>query len=79
MFILAVTILTARSYARTGSRKVLMVTMAFALFLVKAVIISYGLMQEDVAWEDLVLTSLVLDALVAFLLFAAIVTTKGGK
>ena len=79
MFILAVTFLTARSYGRTRSRKVLIVTIAFALFLVKAVIISYGLMQEDVEWEDLVLASLVLDALVALLLFAAIVTTKGGK
>ena len=79
VFILAVTILTARSYTKTKSRKVLIVTCAFALFFVKAVLMSYGLMQEDVAWEDLVLTALVLDALVALLLFAAIVTTKGGK
>jgi len=78
VFMLAVTVLSARSYARTRSRKVLIVTVAFAVFLLKAAVLSYGLMQEEVDWEDLMLVALVLDALVAVLLFAAIVSRKGG-
>ncbi len=77
VFMLAVTVLSARSYARTRSRKVLIVTAAFAVFFVKAAVLSYGLMQEEVDWENLVLVALVLDALVAVLLFAAIVSRKG--
>ena len=75
---LAVTILSARSYSRSGSRKVLIVTIAFALFTLKGALISYGLMQEEVAWEELLLLALVMDALVAILLFMAVIARKGG-
>ena len=73
VFMLAVTALSARSYARTGSRKVLIVTAAFAVFFVKGAILSYGLMREEVDWEGLMLLALVLDAVVAILLFVAII------
>ena len=79
MFMLAVTVLSARSYMRSGSTKVLIVTFAFAVFLVKGVIISYGLMQEEVAWEDLLLWALMMDAVVAILLFAAVIARKGDR
>ncbi len=78
VFMLAVTILSARSYRRSGSRKVLIVTIAFALFTLKGALISYGLMQEEVAWEELLLVALVMDALVAILLFMAVIARKGG-
>ena len=77
VFTLAVTVLSARSYRRTGSRKVLIVTVAFAVFFVKGLVVSYGLMMEEVRWEDLVLLSLLLDALVAILLFVAVIAKKG--
>ncbi len=77
VFMLAVTILSARSYARTGSRKVLIVTCAFAVFFVKGALLSYGLMQEEVDWEGLILWALVLDAGVAILLFVAIIAKRG--
>jgi len=79
VFMLAVTILSARSYARTKSKKVLIVTAAFAVFFVKGAILSYGLMLEEVDWEDLMLIALIMDALVAILLFVAIIARKGGE
>ena len=78
VFMLAVTVLSASSYRRSGSRKVLIVTIAFALFTLKGALISYGLMQEEVAWEELLLVALVMDALVAILLFMAVIARKGG-
>ncbi len=78
VFMLAVTVLSASSYRRSGSRKVLIVTIAFALFTLKGALISYGLMQEEVAWEELLLVALVMDALVAILLFVAVIARKGG-
>ncbi len=77
VFMLAVTVLSARSYARTRSRKVLVVTAAFAVFMVKGAVLSYGLMQEEVDWEGLMLLALVMDAVVAILLFVAIIARKG--
>jgi hypothetical protein len=79
IFMLTVTILSARAYRRSGSRKVLIVTIAFGLFTLKGVLISYGLMQEEVAWEELLLMALVMDALVAILLFVAVIARKGGE
>lgn len=79
VFMLAVTILSARSYSRSGSRKVLIVTAAFAVFLVKGALLSYGFMQEEVDWEQLMLLALVMDALVAILLFVAIIARKGDQ
>ena len=79
VFMLAVTILSARSYTRSGSRKVLIVTVAFTVFFVKGAILSYGLMLEDVDWEQLMLLALVMDALVAILLFVAVIARKGDK
>ena len=77
VFMLAVTVLSAMSYSRTGSRKVLIVTAAFGAFFVKGAILSYGLMQEEVDWEGLMLLALLLDAIVAILLFVAIIARKG--
>jgi heme/copper-type cytochrome/quinol oxidase subunit 3 len=76
VFTLAITMLSARSYTRSGSRKVLIVTCAFGLLFLKGVILSYGLLQEEVAWESLLLMALVLDAVVAIVLFVAIVVRK---
>ena len=76
VFMLAVSILSARSYTRSGSRKVLIVTAAFAVFFIKGAMLSYGLMQEDIGWEQLMLLTLVMDALVAILLFVAIIARK---
>jgi hypothetical protein len=77
VFMLAVTALSARSYTRTGSRKVLIVTAAFAVFFVKGAFLSYGLMQEDVNWEWLMLVALLMDAAIAILLFIAIIARPG--
>ena len=77
VFMLAVTVLSARSYARTRSRKVLVVTAAFAVFMVKGAVLSYGLMQEEVDWEGLMLLALAMDAVVAILLFVSIIARKG--
>ena len=79
VFMLAVTILSARSYTRTKSKKVLIVTAAFGVFFVKGAILSYGLMQEEVDWEGLMLLTLLMDALVAVLLFIAIIARKTGE
>ncbi len=79
VFMLAVTVLSAMSYSRSGSRKVLIVTAAFAVFFVKGALLSYGLMQEDVDWEWLMLLALVLDAVIAVLLFVAIIARKVDK
>lgn len=79
VFMLAVTVLSAMSYSRSGSRKVLIVTAAFAVFFVKGAMLSYGLMQEEVDWEWLMLLALVLDAAIAVLLFIAIIARKVDK
>jgi hypothetical protein len=79
VFMLAVTVLSAMSYSRSGSRKVLIVTAAFAVFFVKGALLSFGLMQEDVDWEWLMLLALVLDAVIAVLLFVAIIARKVDK
>ena len=78
VFMLAVTVLSGRSYMRSRSRKVLIVTVAFALFFMKGALLSYGLMQEEVAWEDLLLMALLMDSIVAILLFMAIFARKEG-
>ena len=79
VFMIAVTVLSAGSYRRTGSRKVLLVTVAFGLLAVKGGLLSYGLMQEEVSWEELLLLALVMDAFVAIILFVAIIARKGGE
>jgi hypothetical protein len=76
VFTLAVTVISARSYLRTQSVKVLIVTTAFAMFFVKGVVISLALLREEVDWEALTLASLILDAIVAILLFIALVARK---
>lgn len=77
VFTLAVTVISARSYIRTQSVKVLIVTTAFAMFFVKGVVVSLVLMREDVDWEALMMASLILDTIVAVLLFVALVARKG--
>lgn len=77
VFTFAVTVISARSYLRTQSVKVLIVTTAFAMFFVKGVVVSLALMREEVDWEALTLASLILDTIVAVLLFVALVARKG--
>jgi hypothetical protein len=76
IFMLAVVAISARSYLRTGNRKVLIVTCAFGLFFLKGVVLSLGFMQEDVNWEGLTLISLTIDAIAAILLFLALIVRK---
>ena len=78
VFALAVTVISAGSYRRSGSRKVLIITAAFAVFFLKGVVLSAGLMRPDVPWELLILVSIALDAVVAIMLFVAVIA-KGSK
>ena len=77
VFSLAVMAISAVSYRRSGSRKVLLVSVAFAIIFVKGLILSVGLLQEDVEWESLLLASTVMDAATVTLLFVALVLKRG--
>ena len=77
IFTLAVAAISAASYRRSGSRKVLLVSVAFGLLFLKGLVFSAGLLREDVDWETLVLASVLVDAAVASLLFAALVLRRG--
>jgi hypothetical protein len=76
IFALAITVISAFSYRRSGNRKLLIVTMGFGLFFVKGVILSIGILQEKVDWEMLILYSSILDLFVIVLFFAAIILRK---
>jgi hypothetical protein len=76
VFSLAITVISAFAYRKTGSRKVLLVTIAFAMFFIKGVFYSIALMQANVDWDLVIISSLVLDFMILILLFIAIVVRK---
>lgn len=76
IFALAIMLISAFSYKRSGSRKVLIVTAGFGLFFVKGVILSVGILQEDPDWAMLILYSAILDLLVILLFFTAIIVRR---
>jgi len=73
VFSLAITTISALAHRRTGSRKILVVTAAFALFFIKGLILSIGVLQGNTDWELMILYSTLLDFIVMALLFAAII------
>jgi hypothetical protein len=77
VFSLAVAAISAVSYRRSGSRKVLLVSVAFAIIFAKGLILSAGLLREDVEWETLLLVSTLMDAATVALLFVALVLRRG--
>lgn len=76
VFALAITIISAFSYRRSKSRKVLFVTCAFGLFFLKGLILSVGLLQTQIDWKSLTIYGLILDTIILILLFAAIILRK---
>lgn len=76
VFALAITVISALSYRRSRSRKVLLVTCAFGLFFVKGLLLSFGLLQTQVDWMSLAIYSLILDTIILLILFAAIIMRK---
>ncbi len=76
IFALAITIISAFSYRRSKSRKVLFVTCAFGLFFIKGLILSVGLLKAQVDWKSLTVYSLVLDTIILIILFTAIIMRK---
>jgi hypothetical protein len=73
---LAITIISARSYKRSGNRKVLLVTVTFALFFVKGLVLSYGVLTGDMDFSTLLLYSSVLDLFILASLFASIIIRR---
>lgn len=73
---LAITILSARSYRRSGNKKVLLVTVTFALFFLKGVVLSYGVLAGDVDLGTLLLYSSLLDLFILMFLFASIIVRR---
>jgi ABC-type uncharacterized transport system permease subunit len=76
IFALSIMVISAFSYKRSGNRKILIVTLGFGLFFVKGVILSVGILQDNVDWEMLILYSSILDLLVIMLFFVAIIVRK---
>ncbi len=73
---LAITIISARSFKRSGNRKVLLVTITFALFFVKGLVLSYGVLTGEMDFSTLLLYSSVLDLFILMSLFASIIIRK---
>ncbi len=73
---LAITILSARSYKRSGNKKVLLVTVTFALFFLKGVVLSYGILAGTVDFGTLLLYSSLLDLFILMFLFASIIVRR---
>jgi hypothetical protein len=73
---LAITIISARSYRRSGNKKVLLVTITFALFFVKGLVLSYGVLTGDMDFSTLLLYSSVLDLFILMFLFGSIIIRK---
>jgi hypothetical protein len=73
---LTITIISARSYKRSGNRKVLLVTITFALFFVKGLVLSYGVLTGDMDFSTLLLYSSLLDLFILMALFASIIIRK---
>ncbi len=76
VFALTITIISALSYRKSHNRKVLIVTICFAMFFVKGVVMSVGILMEDVDWGALFLVSAIFDLVILVLLFLAIIARK---
>ena len=76
VFALAITIISALSYRKSGNRKVLLVTLTFAFFFVKGLVMSYGILTQQIDYESLLLYSAALDLLILILLLASIIIRK---
>ena len=75
VFALAIMVISALSYRRSRSRKVLLVTCAFGLFFIKGLILSFGLLAQ-VDWMSLTIYSIMLDTIILLILFSAIIVRK---
>jgi hypothetical protein len=73
---LAITVISARSYRRSGNRKVLLVTITFALFFLKGLVLSYGVLVGELDFSTLLLYSSVLDLFILMFLFVSIIIRK---
>ncbi|MEE9223974.1 MAG: hypothetical protein V3U51_04420 [Thermoplasmata archaeon] len=73
---LAITIISARSYRRSGNKKVLLVTITFAFFFVKGLVLSYGVLTGEMDFSTLLLYSSLLDLFILMSLFASIIIRK---
>jgi hypothetical protein len=76
VFALTITIISALSYRKSHNRKVLIVTVCFALFFVKGIVLSLGIFMEDAEWGTLLLLSTIFDLVILVLLFMAIISRK---
>lgn len=73
IFALTITIISSLSFRKSHNRKVLIVTICFALFFVKGVFMSFGILIGDVDWGTLFLLSSIFDLIILVLLFMAII------
>jgi hypothetical protein len=76
VFALTITIISFLSYRKSGNRKVLIVACTFSLFFIKGLVLSIGLLREQVDWSQMVLYSSIFDLLILGLLFVAIIIRK---
>ena len=74
---LALTAASALSYRRSGNRKVLMVTLAFALFFAKGLVLTIGIFMWKADFAALLLYSAAFDFAILVLLFGSLVLRKG--
>lgn len=70
---LGLTLISARAYRHSRSRKVLMLTLGFLLFLVKGAMLSAGLFLVA-PWEQLLLPSIVLDLAILGVFYLAVLS-----
>lgn len=73
---LAITVISAQSYRKSGNRKVLLVTITFAFFFIKGLVLSYGVLVGHIGNEDMLLYSSVLDLIILILLFSSIIIRR---
>jgi hypothetical protein len=69
VFALALTVIAAAAYRRTGERSLLMLAAAFALFLAKGVALSLGLLLRLLFVPDLFVLSSAFDVAILALFF----------
>ncbi len=74
IFSIALTVVAAVAYSRVRNTRVLLVTMAFALFAVQGVVLTLSLIYEE--WSDVYLPASVLLDTVIILLLAMTVLKK---
>jgi hypothetical protein len=76
VFALAITIVSAFSYRKTGNKKVLIVTIAFAVFFVKGTLLTWTILQGDADLQMLLMYTALLDFIILALLFVSIILRK---